>query len=101
MFGLSREFTASVFLLATLGAADTVSMILRHTIRQYSTPDHLRGRMTSVIMIFSESRPQLGNLEAGIVASLLGAPFFVVTGGLATVIMVGWVALRAPIVRMY
>ena len=57
-----------MFFLALVGASDTVSTILRNTIRQMATPDHLRGRMTSVNMIFFMGGPQLGEMEAGAVA---------------------------------
>jgi MFS family permease len=81
-FGLSRVFWFSLMMLAVTGAADTVSTILRQTIRQLATPNNLRGRMTSVNMIFFMGGPQLGELEAGTVASLFGAPVSVVTGGI-------------------
>jgi MFS family permease len=81
-FGLSRVFWFSLVMLAVTGAADTVSTILRQTIRQLATPNNLRGRMTSVNMIFFMGGPQLGELEAGTVASLFGAPISVVTGGI-------------------
>jgi MFS family permease len=81
-FGLSRVFWFSLVMLAVTGAADTVSTILRQTIRQLATPNNLRGRMTSVNMIFFMGGPQLGELEAGTVASLFGAPVSVVTGGI-------------------
>jgi hypothetical protein len=68
-------------MLAVTGAADTISTILRHTIRQLNTPNSLRGRMTSINMIFFMGGPQLGELEAGSVAALVGAPLSVVTGG--------------------
>lgn len=101
IYGTSQLFVLSFFFLALIGASDTVSTILRNTIRQLSTPDHLRGRMTSVNMIFFQGGPQLGNLEAGIVASLFGAPFSVISGGIATVILVGIVAWLAPQLREY
>lgn len=101
LYGMSQSFTLSVIFLALVGAADTVSTILRNTIRQLATPDHLRGRMTSVNMIFVMGGPQLGNLEAGIVAALIGAPFSVITGGVATVITVAAVAWLAPQFRSY
>jgi uncharacterized membrane protein YraQ (UPF0718 family) len=75
-------------MLAITGAADTVSTVLRQTIRQLVTPDHLRGRMTSVNMIFFMGGPQLGELEAGVVAALIGAPLSVVTGGVGCLIAV-------------
>lgn len=101
LYGASQLFALSFFFLALLGASDTVSTILRNTIRQLSTPDHLRGRMTSVNMIFFMGGPQLGNLEAGIVAALFGAPFSVISGGVATVMIVGLVAWVAPQLRNY
>ncbi len=100
-YGASQLFVLSFFLLALVGASDTVSTILRNTIRQLATPDHLRGRMTSVNMIFFMGGPQLGNLEAGLVAAAFGAPFAVISGGVATVILVALIAWRAPQLRNY
>src|SRR5207245_4447024 len=74
LFGLSRVFWFSLLMLAVTGAADTVSTILRQTIRQLATPNNLRGRMTSINMIFFMGGPQLGEVEAGTVAALIGAP---------------------------
>ena len=82
-FGFSRAFWLTFFCLALTGAADTVSMVIRSIIRQLTTPDRLRGRMTSVNMIFFMGGPQLGELEAGLVANWKGAPFSVVVGGSA------------------
>ena len=85
-FGLSRMFWFSMLMLAIAGAADTISTILRQTIRQLVTPNKLRGRMTSINMIFFMGGPQLGEVEAGTVAALIGAPLSVVTGGAACLI---------------
>jgi MFS family permease len=95
VFGLSRSYTLSLFMLALSGAADTVSTVIRQTIRQLITPDRLRGRMTSVNMIFFMGGPQLGELEAGLVAAAAGAPFSVVLGGVCCLAAVGVTALRA------
>ena len=95
-YGASRWFEVSLIFLGLVGAMDTISTILRNTIRQLATPDHLRGRMTSVSMIFFQGGPQLGNLEAGLVAALWGAPFSVVSGGVATVLLVAAMAWLAP-----
>jgi MFS family permease len=100
-YGASQWFAVSFFFLALLGASDTVSTILRNTIRQLSTPDHLRGRMTSVNMIFFMGGPQLGNLEAGIVAAMFGAPFSVISGGIVTVLLVGLTTWLVPQLREY
>jgi len=95
-FGLSRIFWFSLLMLAVMGAADTVSTVLRQTIRQLSTPNYLRGRMTSVNMIFFMGGPQLGELEAGAVASLTGSAMVsVVTGGIGCLLAVAlamWMA---------
>src|SRR5207245_9165710 len=85
-FGISRVFWFSLLMLAVTGAADTVSTILRQTIRQLSTPNNLRGRMTSINMIFFMGGPQLGEVEAGTVAALIGAPLSVVTGGIGCLV---------------
>ena len=69
--------------------------VLRQTIRQLVTPNHLRGRMTSVNMIFFMGGPQLGELEAGAVAALIGAPLSVLTGGVGCLIAVAAAALWA------
>ena len=101
LFGFSRNFTLTFACLALSGAADTVSMVIRNVVRQLSTPDHLRGRMTSVVMVFFMGGPQLGEFEAGLLANLCGAPFSVVTGGVGCVLAVAWVAARTPQLRRY
>lgn len=83
-FGVSTAFWFSLAMLALTGAADTVSTVLRQTIRQLVTPNYLRGRMTSINMMFFMGGPQLGELEAGVLAALIGAPLSVVVGGLCS-----------------
>jgi len=100
-FGLSTSFALTFACLALSGAADTVSMVVRNLVRQLTTPDHLRGRMTSVSMIFFMGGPQLGELEAGVVASIWGPVVSVVTGGLGCLAAVAWVAGRTPELRGY
>lgn len=102
MFGLSRIFWLSLLSLAVTGAADTVSTVLRQTIRQLSTPNNLRGRMTSVNMIFFMGGPQLGEMEAGAVATLTGsAAIAVVTGGIGCLAAVLLAALMARSLLSY
>lgn len=101
LFGMSTWFWLSYFLFALTGAGDTVSTVIRGTVRQLLTPDHLRGRMVSVNMIFFMGGPQLGELEAGVVAAFFGAPVAIVTGGIATVLMTIWVAWKYPRLREY
>jgi MFS family permease len=100
-FGLSRSFALTFMCLAVSGAADTVSMVIRNIVRQLTTPDRLRGRMTSVNMIFFMGGPQLGELEAGLVASAWSPTASVVTGGLGCLAAVAWVAAATPQLRHY
>ncbi len=100
-FGISRAFWFSLLMLAITGAADTVSTVLRQTIRQLATPNHLRGRMTSINMVFFMGGPQLGEVEAGVVASLIGAPLSVVIGGVGSLLSAGLAAIKAKSLRNY
>ena len=106
VFGLSRNFWLTLAALAGVGLADAISTVIRQTIRQFITPDRLRGRMTSINMIFFMGGPQLGELEAGLVASLfastvVGVTFSVVSGGILTILVTAAIAAAAPIVRRY
>ena len=101
IFGISTSFWVSLIFLGLTGTADAVSTILRATIRQLVTPDHIRGRMTSINMIFFMGGPQLGEVEAGLVAALIGAPLSVVTGGLGCLIAVAVIAWKVPMLRQY
>ena len=98
-FAYTRVFWISVMMLALCGAGDTVSSILRSTINQMSTPDELRGRMSSINSIFTSNGPQLGQFEAGLVAAWLGAQLSALTGGLATLAIVALVAIGFPQVQ--
>ena len=101
LFGLSSSFVLAWIALAVTGAADSVSTIIRNTIRQLQTPDHIRGRMTSVNMIFFQGGPQLGEVEAGVVAQLFGAPFAIVSGGIACVLGMGLIVRKWPTLLNY
>ena len=105
-YGLSQSFALTFLALAGTGFADLISTVIRHTLRQLATPDALRGRMTSVSAIFFMGGPQLGEMEAGLVAGLfasqlVGVTVSIVSGGLLTILAAAWVALRAPVVRAY
>jgi MFS family permease len=106
VFGLSRSFLLTLAALAAVGLSDAISTVIRQTLRQLITPDRLRGRMTSVNAIFFTGGPQLGEFEAGLLASLfaratVGVTVAVVSGGLATVAVAAAVALLATSVRRY
>jgi MFS family permease len=95
LFGVSTLFWFSLLMLAATGAADTVSTVLRQTIRQLVTPNHLRGRMTSINMMFFMGGPQLGELEAGVLAAVIGASLSVVVGGLGSVVCAAIAAVKS------
>jgi MFS family permease len=101
MFAVSRWLPLTLFALAGTGAADTLSMVIRGTIRQLMTPDELRGRMVSVNMLFFAGGPQLGEFQAGVLATLLGGPLAVTIGGLLCVVVVIATAVRVPELREY
>ncbi len=101
LFGVSHRFWLTFACLAATGATDTVSMVIRNVVRQLGTPDAMRGRMTSVNMIFFMGGPQLGELEAGLVAQAWGAVVSVVSGGIGCLVATGWVAARTPELRRY
>jgi MFS family permease len=101
LFGATRLLLIAMLALIIVGAADTVSTIIRNTIRQLATPDYLRGRMTSVNQIFFQGGPQLGEVEAGVVGQLFGAPIAIISGGMGCILAVIWIARRWPQVRKY
>ncbi|OGG00840.1 hypothetical protein A2153_04930 [Candidatus Gottesmanbacteria bacterium RBG_16_38_7b] len=101
LFGFSRHFALSLLLLYLTGFGDVISTIIRNTIRQISTPDHLRGRMVSVNMIFFMGGPQLGEVEAGFLAAAIGTPASVSLGGLGTIIVTILIAYLVPKLRKY
>ncbi len=101
VFGLSRWFWLTFLALVATGVTDNISTIIRNTIRQLRTPDALRGRMTSVNQIFFMGGPQLGELEAGLIAQALGPAAAVVSGGLGCLVAVAWTWRRYPELRQY
>jgi len=98
-FGLSRNFLLSIALLAASGMADTVSVVVRSTLLQVLTPDHLLGRVSSVNAIFIGSSNEIGAFESGTAARLLGTVPAVVLGGLATLVVVAVTAVKVPMLR--
>jgi MFS family permease len=95
-FPVTLAFIVALFALILVGAADAVSTIIRNTIRQLNTPDHIRGRMVSVNQIFFQGGPQLGEVEAGIVASLFGVPASIISGGIGCIIGMVLVVIKWP-----
>ncbi|WP_298504337.1 MFS transporter [uncultured Maribacter sp.] len=99
VFGLSTYFWLSVLALFASGAVDGVSMIIRQTILQLKTPDHMRGRVASVNSIFVGSSNELGAFESGLTAKWMGAVTAVVFGGTMTLLTVGITAISLPSFR--
>lgn len=100
-FGLSKIYLLSLFFLVLMGAGDMVSTIVRNTIRQLITPDHLRGRMVSINWIFVQGGPQLGDAEAGFLASIIGGPLTTVIGGAGTIVATLILAKIVPSLGKY
>ncbi len=95
LFALSPYFWLSAIALFLTGACDSVSVVIRGTILQVFTPDHLRGRVQSVNSVFLSCSNELGAFESGVAARLLGAVPSVVLGAVATLGIVGAVAARS------
>jgi MFS family permease len=87
VFGLSRSLLLSSAALAVLGAADVVSVVVRQSLVQLSTPDEMRGRVAAVNALFIGTSNQLGEFESGVAAALLGPVAAVVLGGVGTVVV--------------
>lgn len=100
-FGLSSSLWLCLLLLAVAGAADTASVIVRSSMVQTATPDRLRGRVTAVEYVVSAGVPQLGNVEAGVVASLTSPGFSAFSGGITTVLGAGLIRLAIPAFARY
>lgn len=101
VFGLAGTFWLALLGLAGTGAADTVSMVMRQTIRQLNTPDELRGRMTSVTMLFYIGGPQLGEVEAGLLAWAIGIGPSIAVGGVAVIVVAVLTGYLVPSLRNY
>lgn len=99
VFGLSPWTWLSLLMLFVSGAFDNVSVIIRHTLVQARTPNHLRGRVSAVNSLFIECSNELGAFESGLVARFFGPVVSVVTGGIGTVAVVGAIAWLLPEIR--
>lgn len=99
VFGLSESVYLSMACLITLGAADMVSVNVRHSLTQLSTPDHMRGRVSSVSMLFIGASNELGEFESGITAAWWGTVPAVLVGGIGTLGIVGLWAWMFPELR--
>ncbi len=96
VFGFSRSFWLSAAMMFLIGAFDNISVIVRHTLVQMLTPDHMRGRVSAVHNVFIVASNDLGGLESGVTARLFGPVASVVGGGIGTILVVLAVARRWP-----
>jgi MFS family permease len=101
VFGVSRSFPLSVAAYMVVGMADQVSVVIRQTLVQLSTPDALRGRVSAVNMIFIQASNQLGAAESGFLAAATSPTFAVVFGGVGALAVVAVTAWRLPELRRY
>ena len=85
VFALSKEIWLSLLALAMMGAADTVSVVIRFSLVQLATPNEMRGRVGAVNFLFINASNQLGQFESGVTAALLGTVPAAILGGVATV----------------
>jgi MFS family permease len=100
VFGFSTSPLLSFVALATLGAADMVSVVIRSSFIQLETPDEMRGRVSSVNSVFIGASNQLGEFESGVMAALIGPVLSVVTGGIGTLlVVVVWMRLFPQLTR--
>ncbi|MFV5698114.1 MFS transporter [Flavobacterium sp. ZT3R17] len=99
VFGLSTIFALSVFALFLSGAVDGISVVIRQTILQLKTPDHMRGRVSAVNSIFVGSSNELGAFESGLTAKLMGTVTAVVFGGSMTLLIVLGTGIFSPSFR--
>jgi MFS family permease len=98
-FALSRSFLLSCLMLAASGALDNVSVVLRSTLLQTLTPEHMLGRVSSVNQVFIGSSNEIGAFESGLAAKLLGLVPSVVFGGCMTLLVVGFTTWKVPELR--
>jgi MFS family permease len=98
-FGLSNNLWLCALFLFISGCCDSISVVIRSSIMQLTTPDHMRGRISSINGIFIGSSNELGALESGIAASLMGLVPSIIFGGAATIVVVLVTYRLAPQLR--
>jgi predicted MFS family arabinose efflux permease len=101
VFGFSRSYWLSLLALFLTGLLDNISVVVRHTLVQLTTPDDMRGRVSAINSMFIGASNELGGFESGAVAALAGATFSVVFGGIGTLLVVAVIAAACPQLRRY
>jgi MFS family permease len=95
-FGLTRDYILAVVLYALIGAADQISVVMRQTTIQMSTPNEIRGRVSSVNQVFVGASGHIGGARAGLVAAVTGPVFAVVSGGVGAILVALLIAWKMP-----
>ena len=101
LFALSKWFILSFAALLIAGMLDGISVVVRGTVMQLKTPDHMRGRVSSVGSMFINSSNELGQFESGVAARLMGVVPSVVFGGCMTLLVVVVTWIKAPTLRKF
>jgi MFS family permease len=101
LVGTMTSLWVAAALLAVAGTADSVSAVCHSTINQTVTPDHMRGRMSSVFSLVVTGGPRLGDIESGTVAGAAGVRFSVVSGGVLCILGVGLIVAAFPALARY
>ena len=96
IFGLSTSFPLSLGMLALLGGADSVSVFIRNTLVQLNTPDEMRGRVSSISGLAISASNELGEMQSGLAAALLGPVWAVALGGVGAILVTGIWAVIFP-----
>jgi MFS family permease len=101
VFGVSTSFPLSLAALVVLGAADVISVVIRHSLVQLATPDAMRGRVSAINSMFIGTSNQLGEFESGVTAAWFGVVPAVIIGGLGTVVTaLAWMRLFPDLARV-
>jgi hypothetical protein len=101
VFGISTTLPLSLAALAVLGAADLLSVVIRHSLVQIRTPDSMRGRVSAVHSLTTGTSNQLGEFESGLLAALFGPVAAVLIGGIGTIVIVAVWMQRFPELRRF
>src|SRR5205085_12110826 len=99
VFGLARTLPLAFAALVAAGACDMVSVIVRHTLVQVATPDHMRGRVSAVNGVFIGASNEVGQFESGLTAQWFGTVPAVIVGGVGAIVVVALWAWRFPELR--
>ncbi|NCU13051.1 MAG: MFS transporter, partial [Sphingomonadaceae bacterium] len=100
VFGLSTSFPLSMAMLALLGGADAVSVFVRNTLVQLNTPDEMRGRVSSISGLAISASNELGEMQSGLVAAILGPVGAVALGGAGAIVVTAiWAVIFPELIR--